>query len=83
MRYKDEVEKLNFYKKKIMQELTQKGIYPDDISVKKRLDAIDAKLAVFQFIDYEEGSTFDTKSSMLMTPVVPRSCRSISTVPAV
>ena len=61
MRYKDEVEKLNFYKKKIMQELTQKGIYPDDISVKKRLDAIDAKLAVFQFIDYEEGSTFDTK----------------------
>ena len=56
---RDVEEKLKKYRDMIANELMKNGIYPDEISLRKRLEPIDKKLAMFQFIRESEGENFD------------------------
>ena len=56
---RDVEEKIKKYRNIIAGELMRNGIYPDDISIKKRLEPIDEKLAMFQYIREAEGEAFD------------------------
>lgn len=59
--YRDAVLKVNFYKARIMQELTKRGVYPDQITVQSRVDSIDDRLSIFRYIEAAPGSDFDTE----------------------
>ena len=59
--YRDAALKINYYKTQIMQELTKRGIYPDDITVQSRVNNIDDRLAVFQYMESQPGTEFDTE----------------------
>lgn len=58
--YIDAIEKINYYKERIMRELTRSGIYPDSIAVNERLADFDAELALFTHNYISAGESFDT-----------------------
>lgn len=58
--YTDEIEKINYYKQRIIKNLSQNGIFPDNLIVEERLKDIDAALAILQYIPYSESEMFDT-----------------------
>lgn len=58
--YRDAVYKVDFYKAQIMQELTRRGVYPDEITVQSRIDNIDSRLSVFRYMEAAPGLDFDT-----------------------
>ena len=58
----DEVEKLKYYKERIMQELTRMGVYPDTIAVQEQLDNYDAELAIFAHRYTVAGAEFDVNT---------------------
>lgn len=57
--YSDQIKKIAYYRSRIIQELTQRGIYPDDTRVSDRLAEIDTMLGIFQYITVKAGSSFD------------------------
>jgi hypothetical protein len=59
--YRDAVLKIDFYKAKIMQELSKRGVYPDDLTVQSRVNGIDNGLAVFRYMEATPGLEFDTE----------------------
>ena len=59
--YRDQVQKMAYYKQRIVQELASKGIYPDDYSVTARVNEIDSLLGVFQYMPVGSADLFDTK----------------------
>lgn len=59
--YRDAVLKIDFYKQQIMQELTRRGVYPDEITVQSRIDNIDNRLSVFRYMESSPGLSFDTE----------------------
>lgn len=59
--YRDAVFKVDFYKAQIMQELTKRGVYPDQITVQNRVNSIDDRVAVFRYLQAKAGSEFDTE----------------------
>ena len=60
-RYPDELEKLAYYKEKIMEQLTRSGVFPNAVAVNERLAEIDAKLSIFRHRQAEAGGVFDTE----------------------
>lgn len=60
--YIDEIEKINYYRERIMQELTRMGVYPDTITVNERLADFDAKWALFTHRHISVGDSFDAKA---------------------
>lgn len=58
--YSDQKKKIEYYRQRIIQNFTKKGIYPDDTMISTRLSDIDTKLGVFQYINVGRGETFDT-----------------------
>lgn len=58
--YTDEIEKINYYKQRIIKNLSQNGIFPDNLIVEERLKDIDAALAILQYIPYSESEIFNT-----------------------
>lgn len=58
--YIDEIEKINYYKEKIIQNLSQNGIFPNNLIVEEKLRNIDTSLAIFQYISNSENEAFDT-----------------------
>lgn len=60
-RYVDELEKLAYYKEKIMEQLTRSGVFPNALAVDERLAEIDAKLSIFRHRQAEAGGVFDTE----------------------
>lgn len=60
-RYPDELEKLAYYKRKIMEQLTRSGVFPNAVAVDERLAEIDAKLSIFRHRQAESGDAFDTE----------------------
>lgn len=58
--YTDEIEKINYYKQRIIKNLSQNGIFPDNLIVEERLKDIDTALAILQYIPYSESEMFDT-----------------------
>lgn len=59
--YIDEIEKISYYRERIMQELTRLGVYPDTIAVSEWLEDFDAKLALFTHRYVSTGDNFDTE----------------------
>lgn len=59
--YRDAVLKVDFYKAQIMQELTKRGVYPDEITVQSHVNSIDDRVAVFSYLQAKAGSEFDTE----------------------
>lgn len=59
--YRDAVIKVDFYKAQIMQELTKRGVYPDEVTVQSRINNIDDRLAIFSYMQAAPGSKFDTE----------------------
>lgn len=57
--YQDQVQKIAYYRARIIQELAQKGIYPDDHRVSARLNEIDSRLGIFQYIPVGVADLFD------------------------
>ena len=57
----DEIEKLGFYKERIMNELCKMGMYPDIITVQEQLDEFDARLSLFTHKYVSSGEKFDAK----------------------
>ncbi len=57
--YSDEIEKINYYKERIIEAMAKNGEFPNDMEVKKRLDAIDNKLSIFQYRNVMSGDLFD------------------------
>ena len=55
----DAVEKLKYYKERIMQELTSMGVYPDAIAVQEQLEDYDAELSIFAHRYAVAGAEFD------------------------
>lgn len=67
--YKDQIEKITYYKERIMQDLTKKGIYPDNLYVAERIASIDTKLSLFKHKYVSPGEKFNTQEmneSMLL-----------------
>ena len=58
--YLDQKKKIEYYRQRIIQNFTKKGIYPDDTMISTRLSDIDTKLGIFQYINVGRGETFDT-----------------------
>lgn len=58
--YLDQIKKIAYYRSRIIQDLTRRGIYPDDTRVSSRLAEIDSMLGIFQYMTVGVGSTFDT-----------------------
>lgn len=59
--FKDQKEKIAYYRARITKDLIRKGIYPDDDTVKDLLDKIDVSLAILQYIPVKEGDLFDAQ----------------------
>lgn len=59
--FRDQKEKLTYYRARIVKDLIRKGIYPDDDTVKDLLEKIDDSLAILQYIPVREGDIFDAK----------------------
>ena len=55
--YLDEIEKLNYYKKQIVDNYLEKGSTIDKNKLQSKLDDIDAKLSIFRQGYIEEGET--------------------------
>ena len=58
--YRDEIEKINYYRERIIELMAKNGEFPNEIDVQKRLDDIDTRLAVFQYDNVISGESFDT-----------------------
>ena len=58
--YKDEILKLKYLRTRIAESLVLSGIYPDHEMLRKRLASVDEKLALFQYVDVDESTLFDT-----------------------
>ena len=58
--YRDEIEKVNYYRERIIELMAKNGEFPNEIDVQKRLDDIDTRLAVFQYDNVISGESFDT-----------------------
>lgn len=56
-----EIEKVKYYKDRIVNLLIEKGIYPQSGDIDKRLEAIDQSLAIFQYKDVRAKDTFNTE----------------------
>ncbi len=61
MQYYDEVEKLKYMRDRIASSMVAAEMLPDRIAIDKRLQDVDAKLALFQHIDVKEGTAFDVE----------------------
>lgn len=61
MQYYDEIEKLKYMRDRIASSMVAAEILPDRIAIDKRLQDIDAKLALFQHINVKEGTLFDVE----------------------
>lgn len=57
--YLDEIEKLNYYKKQIVDNYLEKGSTIDKNKLQSKLDEIDAKLSIFRQGYIEEGETLN------------------------
>ena len=57
--YLDQINKINYYKQKIIEELSSSGIFPNNILIQNKIDDIDTKLAIFQYISVSETDVFD------------------------
>ena len=58
-KYIDEIEKISYYKERIMQEMSSMGVYPDTIAVNERIEDFDARLALFRHRYISSGDTFN------------------------
>lgn len=59
--YLDQIAKINYYKQRIIEELTKNGIFPNDILIQNKLEDINTALAIFQYIKTKEASVFDVE----------------------
>lgn len=59
--YLDELEKIAYYKQKIIDQYIERGSVIDKNKLQEKLDRIDAKLAVFKARYIENGETLDTE----------------------
>ena len=57
--YAEQLEKLNYYKERIIKEFARNGIHPDNVMIKNRLDKIDKSIAIYQPYTKMEGTAFD------------------------
>lgn len=48
MNYLDIIEKTTYYKERIMKSFLQKGMYPNKVTVQKKLDDLNVRLAIFR-----------------------------------
>lgn len=60
--YSDEIEKINYYKERIIEAMAKNGEFPNDMEVQKRLDAIDKKLSIFQYRNVMSSDLFDAEA---------------------
>ena len=58
--YLDEIEKIKYYKQKILDKYVDQGIVPNKEKVQTAMDRIDKKIAVFAQSYIKSGSDFDT-----------------------
>ena len=58
--YLDVEKKFFYYKEKLINEFTKKGIYPDNKLINKRLSSIDMNLSLFKNYNVKPGQYFDT-----------------------
>lgn len=61
MRYRDEIEKIKYLKKRIARSLAILGVYPDRAAIDNRLSSIDTKLALFRYKEVKESSRLDVR----------------------
>ena len=60
MSYADQKRKLEYYRTRIIQDLTRRGLYPDDQRVATILNNINTMFGTFQYVNIGKGETFDT-----------------------
>ena len=58
--YTDQIEKINYYKRTIIESLTKSGVFPNNIIVNNKIKDIDTALAIFQYINNRESEAFNT-----------------------
>lgn len=61
MTYADQKKKIDYYRTRIIQDLTKKGIYPDDQRIAAILSNINTSLGILQYVNIGKGEEFDTK----------------------
>lgn len=59
--YADQQKKISYYYSRIIQDLAQKGIYPDNDRIQKQISNIDSMLGIFQYTNVGRSEEFDTK----------------------
>lgn len=59
--YQDLLHKAAFYREQIGKSLIKKGVTPDDLTIRERLDRIDLYLALFKAQQEKPETTFDAK----------------------
>ena len=58
--YRDEIEKVNYYRERIIELMAKNGEFPNEIDGQKRLDDTDTGVAFFQYDNVISGESFDT-----------------------
>ena len=61
MNYSDQKKKLDYYRTRIIQDLTKRGIYPDDQRIAAVLNNINTAFGILQYTSISKGEEFDTK----------------------
>lgn len=59
MNYLDMIEKVTYYKERIMKSFLQKGIFPNKLTVQKKLDDLNVRLAIYRRKAAASGENFD------------------------
>lgn len=63
MSYDDQIEKVKYLRNRIAASLVRSGIYPDNLTINKRLESVDTKLALFQYTNVQESKNFDVEKA--------------------
>lgn len=59
MNYLDMIEKTTYYKERIMKSFLQKGMFPNKLTVQKKLDDLNVRLAIYRRKAVASGENFD------------------------
>lgn len=63
--YEDERRKIEYYKNRIMRQLSEQGVYQDADEIRARVRQISSRLAIFRFSEAVPGTSFDTTQANL------------------